>query len=108
MSRVVMFVFNDCTTDARVLREAASLVAAGHRVTVMARPRDPLSLQGEREFRDGFEIVRVPSPIAGASSGPGPATRGGCAAGGLGGSTGRRTTCRPEPQSSAGSRWQPP
>ena len=57
-----MFVFNDCTTDARVLREAASLVVAGHRVTIMARPRDPLSQHGEREFRDGFEIVRVPLP----------------------------------------------
>jgi glycosyltransferase involved in cell wall biosynthesis len=62
MSRVVMFVFNDCRTDARVLREAASLTAAGHRVTIMARPTDPAATAGERESRDGFEIVRVPLP----------------------------------------------
>jgi glycosyltransferase involved in cell wall biosynthesis len=57
-----MFVFNDCTTDARVLREAASLVEAGHQVTIMARPRDVASAVVERERRDGFEIVRVPLP----------------------------------------------
>ena len=62
MSGVVMFVFNDCTTDARVLREAASLAAAGHRVTIMARPRDPFAPVGDRETRDGFEIIRVPIP----------------------------------------------
>jgi len=62
MSGVVMFVFNDCTTDARVLREAGSLAAAGHQVTIMARPRDPVSPTGDREVRDGFEIVRVPIP----------------------------------------------
>ncbi len=62
MSRIVMFVFNDCTTDARVLREAASLTKAGHTVTIMARPRDLASTAVERERRDGFEIVRVPLP----------------------------------------------
>lgn len=62
MSRIVMFVFNDCTTDARVLREAGSLAAAGHEVTIMARPRDVTSTVQERERRDGFEIVRVPLP----------------------------------------------
>jgi len=62
MSRVVMFVYNDCTRDARVLREAAALAAAGHRVTIMARPRDAASATGDREERDGFEIVRVPIP----------------------------------------------
>ncbi len=30
VSRVVMFVYNDVRTDARVLREAATLAAAGH------------------------------------------------------------------------------
>jgi glycosyltransferase involved in cell wall biosynthesis len=62
MSRVVMFVFNDCRTDARVLREAASLTAAGHRVTIVARPTDPAATVGEHEERDGFEILRVPVP----------------------------------------------
>lgn len=57
-----MFVLNDCTTDARVLREAATLVAAGHGVTIMARPRDPAATAGETEERDGFTIVRVPVP----------------------------------------------
>ena len=37
--RVVMFVYNDMTMDVRVQREAATLAAAGHQVTVMARPR---------------------------------------------------------------------
>src|SRR5437879_7275154 len=57
-----MFVYNDCKTDARVLREAATLVAAGYEVTVMARPSDQASREGEREQRDGFEIIRVPIP----------------------------------------------
>lgn len=60
MSRVVMFVLNDCRTDARVLREAATLVGAGNRVTIMARTTDPYAERVERESRDGFEIVRVP------------------------------------------------
>lgn len=59
-----MFVFNDCRTDARVLREAATLTAAGHAVTIMARPTDNAARVGDRETRDGFEIVRVPIPHA--------------------------------------------
>ncbi len=62
MSRIVMFVFNDCRTDSRVLREAGSLAAAGHDVTIIARPSDAASTVGEREERDGFAIVRVPIP----------------------------------------------
>ena len=63
MSRVVMFVFTDCTTDTRVLREAATLQEAGHRVTIMARPRDVRSSEVEREtLANGVEIVRVPLP----------------------------------------------
>jgi len=62
MSRVVMFVYNDCRTDARVLREAAALVGAGHSVTIMARPTNPASRDVDREQRDGFEIVRIPIP----------------------------------------------
>jgi glycosyltransferase involved in cell wall biosynthesis len=57
-----MFVYNDCTRDQRVLREAATLVSAGHSVTIMARPSDPWSEIGDRELRDGFEIVRIPIP----------------------------------------------
>ena len=63
MSRVVMFVFNDCTMDTRVLREAATLQEAGHRVTIMARPRDVRATEGEREtLPNGVEIARVPLP----------------------------------------------
>ena len=62
MTRIVMFVFNDCRTDARVLREAGSLTAAGHQVSIIARPTDPVATHGDREERDGFEIIRVPVP----------------------------------------------
>jgi glycosyltransferase involved in cell wall biosynthesis len=64
MDRVVMFVYNDCTTDSRVLREAATLAASGRAVTVMARPRDMLHGIGDTERRDGFDIVRVAVPGA--------------------------------------------
>jgi glycosyltransferase involved in cell wall biosynthesis len=63
VSRVVMFVFNDCSTDTRVLREAATLQAAGHTVTIMARPRDVLATEGNREtLESGVELIRVPVP----------------------------------------------
>jgi glycosyltransferase involved in cell wall biosynthesis len=62
MTRIVMFVFNDVRTDSRVLREAESLAAAGHEVTVVGRPNDAAILGAERESRDGFEIVRIPVP----------------------------------------------
>ena len=62
MSRVVMFVYNDCRNDARVLREAARSSHAGYDVTIMARPSSPRSKEVEREQRDGFEIVRIPIP----------------------------------------------
>ncbi|MGZ6259737.1 MAG: hypothetical protein ACXWN5_02645, partial [Candidatus Limnocylindrales bacterium] len=55
-----MFVLNDCRTDSRVLREAATLAAAGYRVTVLARTTQPYAAGAEREERDGFTIVRVP------------------------------------------------
>jgi glycosyltransferase involved in cell wall biosynthesis len=55
-----MYVYNDCRTDARVLREAAALAAAGHVVTVVARLDDAAT--PERETRDGFEIVRLRVP----------------------------------------------
>jgi glycosyltransferase involved in cell wall biosynthesis len=62
MKRAVMFVYNDCRNDARVLREAATLVGAGYEVTIMARPTSTASQEVEREQRDGFEIVRIPIP----------------------------------------------
>ena len=57
-----MFVYNDVTRDSRVLREAATLADAGHRVTVIARPRDLASRVADREDRDGFEVLRIPVP----------------------------------------------
>lgn len=57
-----MFVYNDARTDARVLREAGSLVAAGHEVTILARPTKPSTLTGDRERANGFEIIRQPIP----------------------------------------------
>ncbi len=65
MSRVVMFVLNDCRTDVRVLREAASLARTGREVTVMARPTDLDATEGDREERDGFTIIRVPITASG-------------------------------------------
>lgn len=59
--RVVMFVYNDVTRDSRVLREATTLVAAGHRVTIMGR-HGPDEREITRHERDGFDIVLVPIP----------------------------------------------
>ena len=60
--RIAMFVYGDVTHDSRVLREAGSLAAAGHDVTVLARPADVTGRHGSREMRDGFAIVRFPVP----------------------------------------------
>ena len=51
-----MFVYNRCTTDARVLKEATSLVGAGHSVRIVA-VLDPTTEPVEE--RDGFRIVRI-------------------------------------------------
>lgn len=59
---VCMFVYNSCRTDARVLKEAASLAAAGHRVQVVALLD---SSTEPRKERDGFTIVRVRRRTAG-------------------------------------------
>ena len=51
-----MFVYNRCTADARVLKEAGTLTAAGHRVRIVA------VLDAEtpaEEERGGFRIVRI-------------------------------------------------
>lgn len=53
---VVMLVRNPYTHDSRVEKEARTLVAAGHRVSVVADAGRGLP---ERESRDGVEIVRV-------------------------------------------------
>lgn len=60
MARVVMFVLNDCRTDARVLREAATLARAGHRVTIIARTTDQYAAAAEVEERPDVAILRVP------------------------------------------------
>ena len=58
---VVVYVMNDLSDDARVIREARSLVAAGHRVTAMATT-GPDQPTGWREMRDGFEVIHVAVP----------------------------------------------
>ena len=57
-----MFVYNDATFDSRVLREAATLGAAGHEVTLMAMWRPTEGDPVQHEHRDGFEIIRVAMP----------------------------------------------
>jgi len=59
---VVMFVRNDCSSDTRVLREAATLAAAGHPVTIMATTRPGAPATVERVERNGITIIRVPIP----------------------------------------------
>lgn len=51
-----MFIYNTCVSDARVLREARTLVESGHRVRVIAL-RDTRTAAQER--RDGVEILRI-------------------------------------------------
>lgn len=54
--RIDMFVYNRCTNDARVLKEARTLTAAGHRVRIVA-VLDATTVPAEE--RDGFRIVRI-------------------------------------------------
>lgn len=56
-----MFVRNDATRDSRVLREAGTLTAAGHAVTIVASMPAAGGVP-RTESRDGFDIVRVDSP----------------------------------------------
>ena len=60
--RVVMFVYNDVSRDSRVLREAKSLVDAGHQVTVIGRPHSTEERSVTRQERDGYSILLVPPP----------------------------------------------
>ena len=57
-----MFVRNDVSVDARVLKEAGTLSAAGHAVTIVGTTRAGAPNAIEREERDGFTIIRVPLP----------------------------------------------
>lgn len=54
--RIRMFVFNNCANDARVLKESASLVKAGHSVEVVAFLDSKTVPQ---ELRDGVLITRI-------------------------------------------------
>ncbi|HET8862572.1 MAG TPA: glycosyltransferase family 4 protein [Solirubrobacterales bacterium] len=54
--RIDMFVYNRCTTDPRVLKEARTLSGAGHRVRIVAVLD---ATTAPREERDGFQIVRI-------------------------------------------------
>ena len=60
--KVVLYVMNSLQHDSRVIREARSLAAAGHEVTVMTTTSDPSQRTGLRETRDGFTQVRVAVP----------------------------------------------
>lgn len=61
-SRVAMTVWNEFLTDARVTKEAETLVAAGYAVTVIA-----IHTPGKTESREmhssGFEVVRVAKAV---------------------------------------------
>lgn len=58
--RVCIFVRNDFTLDARVLRQARSIAAAGHETMVVALGS---SRAPEKETRDGFRVERVPPTL---------------------------------------------
>lgn len=54
--RVCMFVYNNCASDARVLKEAKTLTDAGHMVRIVAvLDKNTVPV----EDRDGFTIVRI-------------------------------------------------
>jgi glycosyltransferase involved in cell wall biosynthesis len=57
-----MYVLNDMTRDSRVIREATTLAAVGHDVTVMATTRTNDEPSGTIELRNGFRIIHVPLP----------------------------------------------
>lgn len=57
--RVSMLVRNPFTHDSRVEKEAATLAAAGYRVTVVAEARPDLPL---REERESYAVLRVERP----------------------------------------------
>jgi glycosyltransferase involved in cell wall biosynthesis len=83
MADVCMLLLTPFTHDARVEKEATSLVGAGHRVRVIAVASAGQPL---RESRDGYEILRVESePLAARAIRRAIALRRGRANGGAGG-----------------------
>jgi len=62
VAEVVIFVLGDARLDARVRREAAALNQAGYHVSIVGRPGDPASAQGDQELGDTGPILRVPVP----------------------------------------------
>ena len=60
VSGIVAFVLNDVVHDSRVLREAASLTAAGHPVTIVGRTADPYAAATDRTTAAGGPLIRVP------------------------------------------------
>ncbi|NHC11227.1 glycosyltransferase family 4 protein [Pseudomonas stutzeri] len=59
MEKISMVVWNDFRNDARVLKEAESLTAAGHHVTVFA-VHVPGFTQLRERVSNGVEVIRVP------------------------------------------------
>ncbi|HUQ79158.1 MAG TPA: glycosyltransferase [Patescibacteria group bacterium] len=57
-----MFVYDDVTHDTRVRREAVSLAADGHEVTIVGRPTDLNAATIEEDRLDGIRVLRVPIP----------------------------------------------
>lgn len=55
-AKVCMFVYNNCTHDARVLKEAKTLADAGYEVRIIA-VLDKNTVPYEKI--DGFKIIRV-------------------------------------------------
>ncbi len=61
MTEIVAFVLNDTRHDSRVLREAMTLAAAGHPVTIVGRTVDPYASVPERTTTPaGGPLIRVP------------------------------------------------
>ena len=61
MSGIVAFVLDDVVHDSRVLREAATLDAAGHRVTIIGRTTSAYASRPDRFLTvAGVPVIRVP------------------------------------------------
>ena len=56
---ICMIVFNNATRDGRVMREAHTLRAAGHAVTVIGVPESGVTAL-EETLSDGVKVIRVP------------------------------------------------
>ena len=62
--RIVMYVQNAVTFDSRVIREAASLAAAGHRVTIMGVTRSPDEPSPSTDVAGDVTTIRVAWPAS--------------------------------------------